>query len=124
MFRPTLVVMARIICAFTILVAPTVARAADEFSDCKVIRSLPKATAEMERLHRDNSRNKCEPLTEGQSLETTNYAIIMRLASRSTKLRSRHSIWDHLLGLIMDSADRADLPMVSRSKILEYMEQH
>ncbi len=51
-------------------------QAADEFGDCKVIRLLPKTTAEMDRLHRDNSGNQCEPLGDGQSLETTDFSII------------------------------------------------
>ncbi len=99
--------------------------AADEFSDCKIVRSLPKSTADMDRLHRENSGNQCEPLTEGQSLETTTYSAI-RTARESLDKAAKPAVRFGIIsvGLIMDSADRSDLPLASRSKILDYMEQH
>ena len=125
MFRPTLTAVGGLVCMVAIAMLPSALHAADEFSDCKVIRSLPKTTAEMERLHRDNSGNQCEPLKEGQSLETTNYGIIQTAALTADKLAKpaiRYGIIS--VGLIMDSSDRADLPMASRGKILDYMDQH
>lgn len=103
----------------------TTLRAADEFSDCKVIRTLPKTTGEMDRLHRDNSGNQCEPLTDGLSLETTNFGII-KSARESLDKTSKPALRFGIVsvGLIMDSSDRADLPMASRGKILEYLDQH
>ena len=99
--------------------------AADEFSDCKIIRSLPRTTAEMEGLHRENGGNQCEPLSDNQSLETTNFSLIKTARSsleKNPKPAVRYGILS--VGLIMDAGDRADLPTVSRGKILDYMEQH
>lgn len=100
-------------------------RADDEFADCTLIRSLPKTTAQMNLLHRENAKNRCEQLGEGQSLETTNFGIIRTAREsidKNPKPALRYSIIS--VGLIMDSADRADLPLTSRSKILEYLDDH
>ncbi|MCC6509969.1 MAG: hypothetical protein IT423_12755 [Pirellulaceae bacterium] len=102
-----------------------VAQAADEFSDLKVIDALPRTTAEMERLHRDSSGNRCEQIAEGQSLEMSSFSNIRTSESareKNSRPASRQSIIS--VGLVMDSADRANLPLASRSRILDYMDEN
>lgn len=125
MVKPASVALALLSWSLCALLPLSASRAADEFSDCRIIRSLPKTTAEMDRLHRDNSGNQCEPLQADQALETTTYSVI-RTARESIDKTSKPAIRFGILsvGLIMDSGDRADLPMASRGKILDYMDQH
>lgn len=125
MFRPITFVWTLALYSFAFAGTLASAQTADEFSDCKIIRILPKTTAEMERLHRDNSSNQCEPLTDGQSLETTSYATIQTARAsldKTPRPAMRFSIIS--VGLIMDSSDQADLPMTSRKTILDYIEKH
>ncbi len=122
---PTITVWGRVLVGFALLGLQPYVQAADEFSDCKVIRTLPKTTAEMERLHRDNSSNQCEPLTDGQSLETTTYSTIQTAREsldKSPKPAIRFGIIS--VGLVIDSTDQADLPMASRRTILDYIDKH
>ena len=123
MFKPTTATF--ILYAWTTAFMPSVIQAADEYSDCKVIRSLPKTTAEMDRLHRDNSGNQCEPLGEGESLETTSYSVIHTARGAMDKTARPAMRFGILsVGLIMDTGDKADLPLASGSKILDYMATH
>ncbi len=104
---------------------PQSLRADDEFADCKFIRSLPKTTAEMDRLHNESRINPCEPLGEGQPLETTDYSIIHTGRSSMEKnARPAMRFGVISVGLDMDAGDRADLPMTSRGTILDYLDKH
>lgn len=119
MFLPS---MGTVLLLSAVAAAPALI-ADDEFSDIRIIRTLPKTTGELDRLHRDSSGNTCEPIAEGQSLDSSNIASV-RTDSRGRPSRpaARQSVLS--VGLIMDAGDRAELPVASRGKILDYMEEH
>ncbi len=100
--------------------------AADEFSELRVIRTLPRTESEMERAHRDNAGNACELIGEGQSMELSQFSTIRtdrdRRENRSARPAIRQSVMS--IGLTMDSSDKAELPTVSRGKILDYLEEN
>lgn len=99
--------------------------AADEFSDIKVVRSLPSKSSDLESLHRNSSGNQCEPIADGQSLETTTFGII-KTARESLDKNPQPAVRQSIIsvGLTMDNSDKSDLPTPIRGKILEYMEDH
>jgi hypothetical protein len=113
--------------AGSIALTQGVVRGADEFGDVKVIGSLPRTNAEIERLHRASGGNACERIAEGQSLEVNSFTTVLTESDRSKKsarsiAAARHSVIS--VGLTMDSLDRADLPLGSRTQILDYLDKN
>lgn len=112
-------------CVFTLAI-PNVR--GDEFSDLKIIRSLPRSTTDLERAHRTSQSEACERISEGQSLEVTSFTTILTERDKRDGIRARplpaarHSVMS--VGLIMENSDRSTLPILSRSSILDYLDKH
>lgn len=108
----------------------------DEFSDIKIIRSLPRSTTELERAHRASQSDSCERIPEGQSLEITNFTTFLTERDKTilnkrdkrdgiparSLLAARHSVLS--VGLIMENTDRSTLPILSRNSILDYLDKN
>jgi len=100
--------------------------AIDEFIDVKTIQLLPMTDAEVEFAHSRSRGETCELIGAGELMETR--AFVMNLTDRDRRENARrppsarHPLFT--IGLSIDPVDQADLPKLSGSKILGYMEQH
>ena len=101
---------------------------ADEFSDIKIIRSLPRSTTDLERAHRSSQSDACERIPESQSLELSSFTTILTERDKRDGIRARpipaarHSVLS--VGLIIENSDRSSLPIISRSAILDYIDKN
>lgn len=100
--------------------------AIDEFKDLKTIQLLPMTDAEVEFAHSRSRGETCELIAAGELMETRAFAMNLTDRDRRENTRrppsARHPLFT--VGLSIDPLDQADLPKLSRSKILSYMEEH
>jgi hypothetical protein len=112
--------------AVLLLTAASPTFAIDEFKDVKTIQLLPMSDAEVEFAHSRTRGETCELIGEGELMETRVFAMNLTDRDRRENARrppsARHPLFT--VGLSIDSIDQEDLPKLSRSKILDYMEQH
>lgn len=98
----------------------------DEFEDVKVIRRLPQSESEVRNAFENAKADACEVVGEGEPLELS--APIRYLTNRDRKLKkpplpaSRSGFLS--IGLELSNSDRADLPVLSRSRVVDYLESH
>ncbi len=109
---------------FVLSTSPTLA--IDEFNDVKTIQLLPMTDAEVEFAHSRSRGETCELIAAGELMETRAFAMNLTDRDRRENVRrppsARHPLFT--VGLSIDPLDQANLPKLSRSRILDYMEQH
>jgi hypothetical protein len=111
---------------FGFVLIASAALAIDEFKDVKTIQLLPMTDAEVEFAHSRSRGETCELIAAGELMETRAFAMNLTERDRRENVRrppsARHPLFT--VGLSIDPLDQADLPKLSRSRILDYMEQH
>lgn len=102
------------------------ASAIDEFADLKRISRLPLTEREVESAFRTSRGDACELIPKGEPLEIRSYTSRLTNRDRRSKQRLIPSSRRELLsvGLEFSRADAADLPSLSRSQIMGYVEDH
>ena len=102
------------------------AYAIDEFKDIKTIQRLPMSNSEVEAAHASARGELCELIAAGELVETRTYAMTLTDRDRRENARrppsTRQSIFS--VGLSIDPVNQVGLPKLSRSRILEYLDDH
>jgi hypothetical protein len=102
------------------------ARADSPLSALKTIRVLPRTESEIATAHEQSRGQACEHLAAGEALEITSFYpefVGDRLSKRDLPVpTSRRAIFT--VGTEMADEDRADLPTLTKGKILEYLGAH
>ena len=100
--------------------------AVDEYADVQTLTRLPKTDREVSAVFAATDRQACEQLPKGEPFEIRSMTATLTLRDRLTKNKvipsARVSIFS--VGLQIDAADRADLPMLSGGKITEYLNEN
>lgn len=96
-------------------------------SNIRTIRIIPRGDTEMELAHERARANACERISSNQPFEQTQFSLA--LASRERPVpgaiadpASRRQVFT--VGLDMFREDQNQLPKLSRSAILKYLEDH
>lgn len=109
--------------AFSSLYSAGECCAVDEFADIKWIDRLPMTDRDVVDAFEKAKSDSCEAIGEGEPLEIT--SPIRYLTRRDQKQKSpplpafRTGFLS--IGLELSDTDRADLPVVSRSRVVEYL---
>jgi hypothetical protein len=111
------------------LLGTSLGRAADDFGDLKIIRIIPQTATEIAQAHERARPYSCEVVPPGEPLEITGFTPVLTDRDQAELARGRQllaSTRRHMftVGLDMLGADQAQLPTVSRSQILNYIEGH
>jgi hypothetical protein len=110
------------------LAIPVIAvHAGDEFEDVKLIRELPISDYEVKSAYRQSRTENCEQVPDNEPLELNQAKSVLstrdRHLAKGPPLPSmRKSVLS--IGLQIRGTDRNDLPTLSRSRILDYLDKH
>ncbi len=102
--------------------------AIDEFEDLVTISRLPVSQREIETAFRLSRGNGCEILPPGEPLEIRTFTSTLTARDRREAKRrvpipaSRANLFS--VGLEFESRDQADLPALSRGKIVSYLQDN
>lgn len=100
--------------------------AIDEFGDLKRIAELPIGERAVSNAFRIGRADACELVPKGEPLEISNFTSYLTQQDRRRKQRpipsSRRDLFH--VGLEFNSSDRADLPLLSRNQIVDYVDEH
>jgi len=100
--------------------------AIEEFKDVKTIQKLPMIEADVAYAHTRTRGETCELIGPGELMETRSFALNLTDRDRRDTTRrppsARHPLFT--VGLSIDSEDQGDLPRLSRSRILNYVDEH
>jgi len=98
----------------------------DEFKELKTIQILPMTEADVAYAHTRTRGETCELVEPGELMETRSFVMNLTDRDRRDKTRrppsARHPLFT--VGLSIDSVDQGDLPKLSRSRILSYVDEH
>lgn len=118
--------LALMIAISTLLATP--AAAIDEFADIVMIDNLPVGDRAVSTAFRRSRGEACEIIPKGESLEINSFrsTLTARDVARAKKQRlipaSRRSAFS--VGLEIEASDRAEMPIISRGSIVDYLEEN
>ena len=103
----------------------------DEFDDLKTISRLPTSSLEVASAHSRSRADACEQIAAGEPVSIHSFTTFLtqrdrgsRSAARGERPRasSRHPAFS--VGIEFDTQDRNALPTLSRSTIVDYVDEH
>ncbi len=104
----------------------TACHAADEFADLKWIRNLPTSEYDIRAAFEASRGEICEAVGPGEPVELSSFASALTNRDRSLKTPPLPSsrIGFMSIGLELTNSNKTDLPVLSRSRIADYLDSN